>query len=180
VKKIYEKVLIAMDNSNNAFNAARKVVEMVKELKPKRPDKLDDNERKYVKSNDLPDIIAFHSSEHHSFLEKIPIGVSSSFGAGYPIPSVDYDKIKEEYKLHGQNILKKTEKLFERENIDIETKLITDEKPEDYIEKVVEDENIDLVVLGSKGEHSKIEQFFSGSIAQKVVNNVPCDILIVR
>jgi nucleotide-binding universal stress UspA family protein len=169
-----------MDNSDDAFRAARRVVEIVTEVKPKRPEKLNDNERKDVKNNDLPHIIAFHSTEHHSFLEKIPIRVSSSFGAGYPISSVDYNKIQEEYKLHGQNILKKTEDIFERNNIDIETRLITDEKPEDYIEKVLEDENINLVVLGSKGEHSKLEQIFSGTIAQKVVNDVPCDVLIVR
>ncbi len=44
----------------------------------------------------------------------------------------------------------------------------------------MEEENFDLIVLGSKGEHSKLEQIFSGTIAQKVVNDVPCDVLIVR
>jgi len=112
--------------------------------------------------------------------EKIAIYVPSSFGVSYSIPPVDYKKIQEEYELHGKKILEKTNKLFGENNIDIETRLITDEKPEDYIEKVVEKENIDLVVLGSKGEHSKLEQIFSGTIAQKVLNDVPCDVLIVR
>jgi nucleotide-binding universal stress UspA family protein len=169
-----------MDNSDDAFRAARRVIENLKQLRPVRTDKLNDNQRKDFDNNNLPEIIAFHSIEHRSFLEKVPIGVSSSFGAGYSIPSVDYTKIQEEYKLHGQNILKKTKDLFKRNNINIKTRLITDEKPEDYLEKVVADENIDLVVLGSRGEHSKLEQIFSGTIAQKVVNDVPCDVLIVR
>jgi len=184
VKKIYEKILIAMDNSDNAFRAARRIMEIVKDSKPKRMDTLTDkerkDERKDVKENDLPDIIAFHSSEHQSFLEKIPISAPSSFGSSYAIPLADYKKIQEEYKLHGIRILKRTEEIFDRNHIDIETRLINDEKPEDYIEKVVEHENIDLVVLGSKGEHSKLEQIFSGTIVQKVVNDVPCDVLIIR
>lgn len=169
-----------MDNSDDAFRAAKRVVEIVKESKSKRMDTLDDNEKKKVKQYDLPNIIAFHSTEHQSILEKIPIRAPSSFGSSYLIPSVDYKKIQEEYKLHGKRIIKRTEEIFDKYNIDVETRLIIDEKPEDYIEKVVEDENIDLVVLGSKGEHSKLEQIFSGTIAQKVVNDVPCDVLIVR
>lgn len=169
-----------MDNSDDAFRAARRIMELVKDPKLKRMDTLTDNESKDVKNNDLPDIIAFHSTEHQSFLEKIPINAPSSFGSSYPIPPVDYIKIQKEYKLHGIRILKKTEEMFNRNHIDIETRLINDEKPEDYIEKVVEDEKIDLLVLGSKGEHSKLEQIFSGTIAQKVVNDVPCDVLLVR
>ncbi len=180
MKTIYKKILIAMDNSDDANRAARRTMEIVKGLKPKRVDTLTDKERKDLKNNNLPDIIAFHSTKHHSFLDKILIKAPSSFGSSYPIPPVDYRKIQEEYKLHGIRIFKRTEEIFDRNHIDIETRLINDEKPEDYIEKVVEDENIDLVVLGSKGEHSKLEQIFSGTIAQKVINDVICDVLIVR
>jgi len=74
-------------------------------------DTLTDKERKDVKNNDLPDIIAFHSTEHQSFLDKIPIKAPSSFGSSYPIPPVDYRKIQEEYKLHGIRILKRTEEI---------------------------------------------------------------------
>ncbi|MFW9897206.1 MAG: universal stress protein [Candidatus Thorarchaeota archaeon] len=169
-----------MDNSDDAFRAARRVVENVEDSRQTTTNELSDSETTEYKNNKLPEIIVFHSTEHRSFIEKIPIGVSSSFGPHYSIPSIDYKKIQEEYKLHGQNILKKTRDLFEQNNIDIETRLIDDEKPEDYMKKVVEDENIDLVVLGSKGEHSKLEQIFSGTIAQKVVNDVPCDVLVVR
>lgn len=151
-----------MDNSDDAFRAANRLIDLIKNV------------------DYSPEIFAFHSGEHVSFFEKIPIRAPSSFGASYSIPPVDYRKLQEEYENHGKKILKKTEELFEKNTINIETRLIKDEKPEDYIEKVVEDENIDLVVLGSKGEHSKLEQIFSGTISQKVINDVPCDVLIVR
>jgi nucleotide-binding universal stress UspA family protein len=153
-----------MDNSDDAFRGAKTALELVKNQNGTK----------------LPEIIAFHSTEHRNLSEKIALYVPSSFGLNYTIPPTDYRKIKKEYELYGKKILKKVEEIFEKNNIDIKTRLITDEKPEDYIEKVVEENNIDLVVLGSKGEHTKIEQIFSGTIAQKVVNNVPCDVLIVR
>jgi len=169
-----------MDNSNDAFRAATRVVEIVKDQNSKR--KIDQNitQETTMIINNSPEIIAFYSTEHQKLSEKIALYMPSSFGRGYTIPSVDYRKLQEEYELYGKKILKKTEKPFTENNIDIETRLIKDKGPEDYIAKVVEEENIDLVVLGSKGEHSKLEQIFSGTITQKVVNNVPCDILIVR
>jgi nucleotide-binding universal stress UspA family protein len=168
VRTIYKKILLAMDSSKDAFNAAEKVLNLVNNNKTEETKK------------QHPKIVAFHSIDHHFFGKTIPIAVPSGFGAGYNLPAVDYRKLEEEYKDHGRKILNKTKELFEKENIDIETRLITDEKPEEYIDKVVEKENFDLVVLGSKGEHSKLEQIFSGSVAQKVLNDINSDVLIVR
>jgi len=169
-----------MDNSDNAFPAARRVVEIVKDQNSKRKVAQNNKQEVSMKVNNSLEVVAFHSTEHRKLSEKIALYVPSSFGSSYSIPSMDYKKLQEEYELHGAKILKKIEKVFEKNHIDIETRLISDKEPEDYIEKVVEDENFDLVVLGSKGEHSKLEQIFSGTIAQKVVNDVPCDVLIVR
>jgi len=169
-----------MDNSDDAFRAAKRTVEIVKNQNFKEKNLQNIKQENNTSDSESPEIIAFHSTNHRKLFEKIAIYVPSSFGVSYSIPPVDYKKIQEEYELHGKKILEKTNKLFGENNIDIETRLITDEKPEDYIEKVVEKENIDLVVLGSKGEHSKLEQIFSGTIAQKVLNDVPCDVLIVR
>jgi nucleotide-binding universal stress UspA family protein len=160
-----------MDNSDEAYRAVKRTIEIVKNQK---------SMEKAVKNNNLTEIIAFHSTEHRKLSEKLALYVPSSFGSNYSIPPIDYRKIQEEYEIHGRQILEKTNKLFDEKYIEIETRLITDEKPEDYLEKMVKKENIDLVVLGSKGEHSKLEQIFSGTIAQNVVNDVPCDVLIVR
>ncbi len=166
-----------MDNSEDAFRAAKKVVEIAKDQKSK--DSNLSKSKQQLKSTS-PEIIAFHSTEHRSLVEKIALHIPSSFGSSYTIPPIDYRKLQREYQAYGKKILKKTEELFDKNNIDIETRLITDEKPEEYIKKAIEEDEIDLVALGSKGEHSKLEQLFSGTIAQKVVNEVPCDILIVR
>jgi nucleotide-binding universal stress UspA family protein len=161
-----------MDNSEDSFRAAKKVIDLIKNGNCKEEELSID--QKY------PEIVAFHSIDHHMFPKYISIPIASGFGPKYSISAVDYRKLEEEYRDHGKKILNKTKKLFEKENIEIETRLIEDDKPEEYIESVVEKEDYNLIALGSKGEHSKLEQLFSGSVAQKVLNDIQCDILIVR
>jgi nucleotide-binding universal stress UspA family protein len=169
-----------MDNSDETFRAAKRTVELVKDQNFLEKKSQMIKQEVNIKDKNYPEIIIFHSIEHRKLSDKIALYIPSSFGANYSIPTVDYHKLQEEYKVFGRKILEKTREIFDKNGINIEPRLITDEKPEDYIEKVVEEENIDLIVLGSKGEHSKLEQIFSGTVAQKVVNEVPCDVLVVR
>jgi len=165
VKIIYNKVLIAMDDSEVAFNAAKKILDLF-------------SNRTDSKEN-MPEIVAFHSIEHHKFPKYMPIMVPSGFGGRYTVPTVDYRKIQEEYKRHGEQILEKTKKMFKEKNIKIETRLVDDEKPEDFIKKIVKEEDFDLVALGNTGEHSKLGEFLLGTVTQDVVKAAPCDILVV-
>jgi nucleotide-binding universal stress UspA family protein len=62
----------------------------------------------------------------------------------------------------------------------VETRLIEDLSPSEYITKIVNEENFDLVVIGSKGHHSKIKEIFLGTVSSHVLKNASCDVLIVR
>jgi len=154
-----------MDDSKAAFNAANKLLDLFSNV--------DDKE------GNIPEIVAFHSIEHHKFPKYMPIMVPSGFGGRYTVPAVDYRKIQEEYRRHGEAILEKTEEIFEKEKIEIETRLIDDEKPEDYIKKIVDEEHFDLVAIGNAGEHSKLGEFLLGSVTQEIVKAAPCDILVI-
>jgi len=154
-----------MDDSKAAFNAANKLLDLFSNV--------DDKE------GNIPEIVAFHSIEHHKFPKCMPIMVPSGFGGRYTVPAVDYRKIQEEYRRHGEAILEKTEEIFEKEKIEIETRLIDDEKPEDYIKKIVDEEHFDLVAIGNAGEHSKLGEFLLGSVTQEIVKAAPCDILVI-
>jgi len=154
-----------MDDSDAAFNAANKVLDLFSNGTDKK--------------GNIPEIVAFHSIEHHKFPKYMPIMVPSGFGGRYTVPAVDYRKIQEEYRRHGEAILEKTEEIFEKEKIEIETRLIDDEKPEDYIKKIVDEEHFDLVAIGNAGEHSKLGEFLLGSVTQEIVKAAPCDILVI-
>lgn len=98
----------------------------------------------------------------------------------YTFSELDYAKILAEYEKVGKIILEETKKMFEAEKLAVETRLIRDKSPGDYIIKVVKDEGFDLVVLGCKGHHSKLREVFIGTVAEKSLNRAACDVLIVR
>ncbi len=81
---------------------------------------------------------------------------------------------------HRKKVFDEIEKLFKEANLSIETRMILDQKPEDYIIDIVEKENVNLVVLGYSGTHGFIKRRLLGSIPTEVMNNVLCDVLIVK
>ena len=146
-----------MDNSEDAKRAAKRVIDL---LQP----------------NTITKIVVFHSVEH-----PIALALTVPLTIGGPThPSMSPERLKEEFKIAGKKILNETEEMFKKVNKLIETRLIEGEDPDDYILRVVEEEGFDLVALGSKGDHSKLKEIFMGSIAQKVLNEASCDVLIVR
>ena len=88
----------------------------------------------------------------------------------------DYEDIDD----HDKKVFARIEKLIEEVNLSIETRLIQDKNPEDYIKHTVENENINLIVLGYSGKHGIIKRRILGSIPTKVMNNVLCDVLVVK
>ncbi len=151
---MYKKILVGIDNSQDAMDALKKALELGK--------------------RDNSEIIVFHSVIHH--LSEVMPSVSFS---GPSNGAVSY-LIHEDYVNEGKKVLKEAEVLFANEGQKVQTRLIFDIPPEDYIIKIAEEENFDLVMLGCKGKHSKLKRTILGTIPDKVINNAPCDVLIVR
>ncbi|MFU2191594.1 universal stress protein, partial [Methanobacterium sp. MZD130B] len=51
--------------------------------------------------------------------------------------------------------------------------------PADSILKTIENENIDLVVMGTSGKHG-LDRFLLGSVTEKVVRSSTCPVLAVH
>ena len=51
--------------------------------------------------------------------------------------------------------------------------------PAEVILQTVEEEDIDLVVMGASGKHA-VERFILGSVAEKVVRHAKCPVLTVH
>ncbi len=81
---------------------------------------------------------------------------------------------------NGDILLQERLGLFNNEELPVETRLISEEAPEEYIEKIVKEEGFDLVVIGTRGIHSKLNQLLLGTVAQRVAKHAPCDVLIIR
>ncbi|MBA7533749.1 putative universal stress protein [subsurface metagenome] len=152
MKIIYKKILLATDGSPHAINAVKQVVEFQKIWNSK--------------------VLIIHSIKDN----RIPSEI-------YPDATVLYSKhstFEEVYKEAGNNLLEKTRNMFGKNQELVETRLIEDEAPEDYITRIAEEENIDLIVLGSRGQHSKIKKVFLGTVSTKVAKRAPCNVLIVK
>jgi len=149
---IYKKILLATDGSFHSNNAAVKVAEFQQKWNSK--------------------VVIFNSIRHH----KLPMGLFPN----EPIPIELYQNIEEVSKKVGEQLLNKTKEIFNKAGLSVETRLIENEEPEVYIRRIVEEENFDLVVLGSKGHHSKLKEILLGTVSTNVSKSVPCDLLIVK
>ncbi|MFX1461367.1 MAG: universal stress protein [Promethearchaeota archaeon] len=147
-------MLVGVDESQDATDAVKKALEL--------------------KKRDNSNVVVFYSVMHN--LSEFTPSISFS---GASNVSISY-LIHEDHVNKGKKILEEIQKLFNNEGQKVETRLIFDTPPEDYIKKITEEENFDLVILGCKGKHSKLKRTFLGTIPDKVINNAPCDVLIVR
>jgi nucleotide-binding universal stress UspA family protein len=96
------------------------------------------------------------------------------------ISDIDIQRIREVYEKNAQAIVDRAKEIFSEVGIIIETRLVYEHGPVAYIKKVVDEEDIDLVILGSKGTQSLLEEVILGSVAEKVLRQVPCDVLVIR
>jgi len=141
-------------------------------------------------------IVIFHSIKH--WLEKVSPPshgwtvpyVSDAYFSGTSTSSPMLVKEEEipnikrlnEFEIQhmGESILAEKKAIFEELQIPVKIRLITKDYPEDYIQRIVPKKKFDLVVVGIKGIHSKLSQIFLGSVAESVVKNTPCDVLVIR
>ncbi len=95
-------------------------------------------------------------------------------------------KVTEILKEEARKSLEKIEDLVEEfkkeEGIKKDIKLVKEKKegaPADIILKVVEEEGIDLIVMGTSGKHG-LDRFLLGSVTEKVVRSANCPVLAVH
>ncbi|MHA2400004.1 MAG: universal stress protein [Promethearchaeota archaeon] len=150
--KLYKKILLATDGSEHANNAAKKAVEF---------QKIWDSE-----------VVVIHSIKDN----RIPSELYPNIDVLY----AKYSSLEEVYKDAGTKLLNKTKRMFGDRQSSVETRLIEKEAPGDYIRRIVEEEKFDLVILGSRGQHSKVKKVLLGTVSSKVSKNAPCDVLIIK
>ncbi|MFX0020088.1 MAG: universal stress protein [Candidatus Hermodarchaeota archaeon] len=153
-------MLIGIDGSEHSYKAVLKAIELEKLYKTK--------------------VIVFHSVEHHVIPSGIFMAPSYSIPQVYSISDPEFVRIKEVYEKNAQAIIDKAKEIFMEAGLKVETRLIYENDPVSYIKKMVKEEDVDLVIIGSKGTHSLLNEILLGSVAEKVLRHVPCDIFIVR
>ncbi|NYB26746.1 MAG: universal stress protein [Methanobacteriaceae archaeon] len=95
-------------------------------------------------------------------------------------------RVTEILKEEAHKSLDKVEDLVrefkKEEGLTKDIKLIKETKegsPADVILKTVEDEGVDLIVMGTSGKHG-LDRFLLGSVTEKVVRSANCPVLAVH
>ena len=148
--KIYSRILLATDGSPHAKNAAKKAVKLQQILNCK--------------------VVIIHSIKDN----RVPSELYSNIKSLY----AKYETLEQIYIDAGEKLLASIKRMFGDLSL-IETRLIEKETAEDYIKHIVDEEDFDLVILGSQGHHSKLKKVL-GTVSIKVSKNASCDVLIVK
>jgi nucleotide-binding universal stress UspA family protein len=94
------------------------------------------------------------------------------------------DKIQQAYEKAGENIIEEAKKHVTEMNVQLDGtityELETVLTPAEYAESYTKENNVDLIVLGCIGHHSGVKVALLGTVASKILNSAPCNVLIVR
>ncbi|MFW9879140.1 MAG: universal stress protein, partial [Candidatus Thorarchaeota archaeon] len=141
---LYNKVLIAVEDSKESIKVIRKAIQLLE--------------------NRLGMAIVFHSIKTEFDPLILPIIGYNSF---YLKEFSSYNlKIKE--RRRAEKLLKNIEAIFSEYSIPVETRLIENKDPKDFIQEVIRNEDVDLIILACKGQHSKLRRIFLETLPQKI------------
>ena len=84
------------------------------------------------------------------------------------------------FQTEGSKIIEEAKQIAMRRGVEADTKLATVfRNPAQEILKAAEEGRYDLIVIGAKG-HSLLRNLMIGSVADTVVRNASCPVLVVR
>ena len=154
IKKIFSKILVAIDGSQPSIDAANYAIEM-------------------AKKNNNSQLIALTVLDTST-----PRRLSSSF---ITAPTYGLKELEEERKRAQKWLESISNKVQEIEkNIQYKAEIIEGSiSVEGTILDYAENENIDLIVIGIRGR-SRFKRMLLGSIASKVVTYATCPVLVIK
>lgn len=87
--------------------------------------------------------------------------------------------IQKRQKLFALKTIREAENIIEHDDVIVANKAVLSGTPAQKIIDYTTREGIDLIVLGGKHK-SKMESFLLGSVSKRVLDNVKCDIMIIK
>lgn len=156
------KLLVPVDGSLASFNAAGKAVEIA---------------RNYGFAIKLITVVDHESLTRHRRNEKLWHQVDGSILSGRTIITGE-DKYTDNLIEHAEDILDSIASDLDLCDIEIEKEVLLGE-PYAEILNAAEKEKADLIVMGNRG-FSRIKNFFTGSVTQRVISEAACPVLIIH
>ena len=156
------KLLVPVDGSLASYRAAEKSVEIAK---------------KYGFDVKLMTVVDYDNISRHNRNERLWRQVDGSLIAGSTRTLKD-DELTGELRENAQSLLDSLSEELNFEDIVLEKEVLFGE-PYQVIIETAKEESFDLIVVGNRG-FSKIKRFFVGSVAQRVISEAPCPVLVIH
>ena len=154
---MFKKILVGVDSSESANDALNMAIKLAHQFES--------------------ELHIFHAIKHHyepSYIQIPFVGLTQ------PKPSLDLGQLQKHYVEAGKQVIENAKRRVEEAGLTAVYHLEQMISPADFAKKFVEENDVDLIVVGCKGHHSKIRNLVIGSVADKVLRSVPCEVLIVR
>lgn len=149
---MFKKILVAVDGSEHADHALNYALDLAE---------------KYSASLELLTVL------HYVY---ISYDIDST---GFIRPPVVQEWIEAQRAQHEKVLSQALEKVKKRQpNLNVSTKLV-EGRPADKIVEAAKEENVDMIVMGSRGLGG-VKQLFLGSVSDRVADEAPCPVLIVK
>jgi nucleotide-binding universal stress UspA family protein len=160
---IYTKILVGVDGSDHSLKALATGVSMAKQFGA--------------------ELFVFHSVRHHYNLPVFPLAPAMGMQSPMMYNSVNEDSLREMYQESGRQILDQARQAVEEQDPEFAESvtyiLETELAPHEYVESFVKENGVDLVIVGCYGHHSGVKHL-TGTVATRILNTAPCQVLVVR
>ncbi len=162
---MYKKILVGIDGSEPSNKALKEAAVLAKETGA--------------------ELHVFHAIAHHYQMPVIPFPFVPSPVSTYPPERpVDPMVLQKYYEDAGKAVVAHGKKFLEDLKLGIEGKITyhleLDNSPEEFAIDYAKKNKIDLIIVGCKGHHGRLRRALLGTVALKIVNEAPCQVLVVR
>ncbi len=162
---MYKKILVGVDGSEPSDKALKEAAQIAKTTGA--------------------ELHVFHAIAHHYQVPIIPFPLMPAPVSTYPQErAVDPIVLQKFYEDAGKAVIAHAKKVLEDLNLGSEVnvtyQLELEFSPEDFAVDYAKKNKIDLVIVGCKGHHGRLRRALLGTVASKIVNEVPCQVLVVR
>lgn len=151
----FKRILVAVDGSDNSMRAARIAVDFAE---------------KYGS-----ELVVLNVTSMASYAN-----VSMLYGASIPPPPSVDEKYREYHRKVAKTLVNRAAQLAVGRNVKVTTAI--QESPGSVVERITayaQGENIDLIVIGSRGL-SGLKKLVIGSVSSGVVTHAHCPVLVAR
>ena len=156
------KLLVPVDGSPASYNAVKKAVEIAKQ---------------YDFSMKIVTVVDHENITRHRRNDKLWHQVDGSILTGRTVISGE-DKFTDSLRENAEELLNSIVSDLDLCDLEVEKEVLLGE-PYAEILNAAQKDKVDLIVMGNRG-FSRIRNFFTGSVTQRVIAEATCPVLIIH